>query len=92
VTIYAYGNSNVDQKAYNRGRLGDATSEVVKLAGSGWNDDYASFALSSSSWFGRGGRFSETTGAGIFYFIDYSSTGSSVTYRGTRASLVVFPQ
>ena len=70
LTPYAYGKTNTDQTAYNRGRLGDATSEVVKSSGGtgGWYNDYAHFPNSYYSWFLRGGYFGNSSGAGPFFF------------------------
>ena len=86
---YAYGTTNNDQTAYNRGRLGDATSEVVKSSGgyNGWYNDYAIFPCSGNSWFRRGGIFSYGSNAGPFSFV-YSS-GASDNYCSGRAALFV---
>ena len=84
---YAYGTARNDQTAYNRGRLGDATSEVVTKAGYGWYNDYADFPSSSYSWFRRGGTFSFGSNAGPFGFNSYS--GTSGNYYSGRAALLV---
>ena len=90
VTPYAYGSSNADQTAYNRGRLGDATSEVVLTATgiSGWYSDYPYFPRSSYPWFDRGGYYDEGGYAGVFSF--YSITGNSIISRSSRGALAVF--
>ena len=86
---YAYGTTYNDQTAYNRGRLGDATSEVVKSSRGieGWYDDYALFPCSSSSWFRRGGDFMSSITAGPFYFD--SNAGTSNRYYSSRVALLV---
>jgi len=90
IIAYANGSSYKDQIAYNRGRLGDATSEIVKSSTSGWYGDYSDFLSSSYSWLGRGGNYVNGSPAGVFYFSS-SITGISHTDRGARAALVVFP-
>ena len=94
LTTYAYGTTYSDQTAYNRGRLGDATSELVlsasaPWAGNGWYNDYASFPYSSDSWFRRGGNFNESRYAGPFYF--YYGPGASYYGYSGRAALLVLP-
>ena len=87
---YAYGITYNNQTAYNRGRLGDATSEVVKSnggTGGGWYNDNADFPNSSPSWFRRGGSFYDGSYAGPFYFI-YSSGASGPDLSG-RAALSI---
>ena len=88
VTTYANGSSETDQTAYNRGRLGDATGEVVLTASynGGWYGDCVYFPSSSVSWFLRGGSYSNGTYAGVFYFSN--NTGNSYTDRSSRAVLV----
>jgi hypothetical protein len=53
--IYTYGTTNTDAAAYTRGKLGDATKEVVKVSGSTWYGSYAGFPGDGYSWFERGG-------------------------------------
>jgi len=89
ITTYANGGSYKDQTAYNRGRLGDATSEIVNSSEQGWYNDYASFPYSSFSWLLRGAYYSNANSAGVFYFA--LGNGYFSTNNGTRASLVVFP-
>ena len=89
LTSYAYGTAENDQTAYNRGRLGDATSEVVlSSSGSGgWYGDLATFPRSGFSWFLRGRRFNDDSDAGPFCFRPYSGV-SAPTYSG-RAALSI---
>ena len=64
ITTYAYGKTNNDQAAYNRARLGDATSEVVLSTGTGWNGDTV---YGNLMWFNRGGANNSRASAGIFF-------------------------
>jgi len=84
VTTYANGTTYDDQTAFNRGRLGDATSEVEKSSGTAWYSDSDKFPT-SNPWFLRGGRNGDS--AGIFYFSSSMGFGS----YSFRAALAVFP-
>ena len=86
VTTYANGSSYNDQTAYNRGRLGDATSEVVLSTAVGWYSDYVYFPYSGYAWLPRGGYYGNGSGAGVFDFI--SLIGYSDTNYSSRAALV----
>ena len=93
VNTYAIISSSSDsktQKAYNAGRLGDATGEVVLSTGGsgGWYNDYAYFPYSSSPWFVRGGHYSNGSDAGVFYFLGYG--GYAYSSGSARAALVWF--
>ena len=81
VNTYVKGTMRKDQNAYNRGRLGDATGEVVLSTGGsgGWYNDSAYFPYSSSPWFTRGGL-------GVFYF-GYGG-GDAGSYASARAALM----
>jgi len=87
ITTYAYGTSYINQTAYNRGRLGDATSEVVTEE-EGWFDDRAYFLYNSSPWFRRGGNFDSDITGGVFFFGRFNGCDE---YTTSRAALVVFP-
>ena len=89
VTTYAYDSSNsTNQTAYNRGRLGDATAEVVlSTGGTGrWYSDYANFPYYVYAWFSRGGYYNHSSFAGAFYF--GSNLGDYSTSASSRAALV----
>ena len=88
VTTYAYDTVYDNQKAYNRGRLGDATAEVVLSTGGtgGWYSDYANFPFFNSAWFRRGGLYSSGSSAGVFDFGE--DAGSNASYGSSRAALV----
>ena len=88
VTTYAYDTVYDNQKAYNRGRLGDATAEVVFSTGGsgGWYSDYAHFPYSSDAWFERGGNYNLGSYAGVFDFI--SNYGINYSSSSSRAALV----
>ena len=88
VNTYANGTTDKDQSAYNRGRLGDATGEVVLSTGGkgGWYNDSACFSYSSNPWFLRGGFYNLGSGAGVFYF--GGNNGTALSLYSTRASLM----
>ena len=86
VNTYANGTTDTDQSAYNRGRLGDATGEVVASNGSGWYNDSAYFPYSSLPWFLRGGGCSYGSYAGVLGF--YSISGSAYSDYSARAALM----
>ena len=93
VNTYAKISSTGDdktQKAYNAGRLGDATGEVVLSTGGsgGWYNDYAYFPHSSTPWFRRGGSYANGSYAGVFGF--YYDNGSANSGSSARAALVWF--
>ena len=88
VTTYTYDSSNSsNQTAYNRGRLGDATGEVVLSTGDsgGWYSDITNFPYYTTSWFLRGSFSYSSTKAGIFSF---NYVDGSSRYYSTRAILV----
>ncbi len=85
---YIYDTSYTTQ---NRGKLGDATKEILKTTGistGGWYSDYTRFPCSSGTgyWFRRGGGDGKEVNSGLFYF--YESNGGSFSDRSTRAILV----
>ena len=88
LTTYAYDTVYNNQKAYNRGRLGDATAETLLSTAStgGWYGDYAYFLYSSNAWFVRGGYYDYDSLAGVFSFI--SGNGLSSIYGSSHAALV----
>ena len=89
LTTYAYGTTYTDQAAYNRGRLGDATSEIVTSSGHGWPSVTTDFPRDSYPWFKRGGLFSQGSAkyGGPFYFnVELGSRSSSTS---TRAALSI---
>ena len=96
LTTYAYGETSFDQTAYNRGRLGDATSEIIiknNQGDGGWYDDSSAFtygdATNAAAWFVRGETSrGDNKVVGIFGFT--SRNGSVFLDIGTRASLVVY--
>ena len=94
ITTYANenGNNYTNQTAYNKGRLGDATSEVVLSAGGlgGWYSDGTSGSMQNYSWANRSGVYSYNTSAGIFYVqydTGYSGSNYSVSSRAALVSL-----
>ena len=87
---YAYGESGNDQSSYNRGRLGDATGEVILSMNSsgGWYNDGTSFPYMSMCWIGRGGDYMGIINQGIFNFYVTQGTGITDNPGTTRAVLV----
>ena len=88
---YAYGTTSTDQAAYNRGRLGDATSEIVINEDYGWYEESALFPSSYASWFRRGGSFEHGSYAGPFYFSSGAGTTTGICNYSTRAALTIAP-
>ena len=89
VTTYAYDTVYNNQKAYNRGRLGDATAETLLAAsytGGVWYSDYAGFPYSDSAWFIRGGRYNNGLYAGVFCSYR-NANGDDYTDTSSRAAL-----
>ena len=89
VNTYANGTTGSDQSAYNRGRLGDATGEVVLSTGGkgGWYNDIAYFPYYGDSWFIRGGYYGYGSSAGVFGF---GNGDGNARYGSARAALVWF--
>ena len=89
LTTYAYDTVYDNQKAYNRGRLGDATAEVVFDGGTGgWYSDLAFFPYSSYAWFFRGGNYSYSSSAGVFNFlVNVGVNDVGISSRATLASV-----
>ena len=85
LTTYAYGTDSGTQTAYNRGRLGDATSEVILSTG-GWYSDSSEFPYSQYPWLVRSGTYNTGSSAGIFNF--YLDTGEAYAYISSRPVLV----
>ena len=81
LTPYAYGTTYKDQAAYNRGRLGDATGEVVLSSGGygSWYKDKSMVPFNTFSWFCRGDGYSSGSGGGLFSYsqINAASSGST---------------
>ena len=67
---YDYGTSISDYST--RYIAGDATYEVSQGDGqnNGWYSDSARFVYTVDPWFYRGGRYNDTSNAGVFSFID----------------------
>ena len=89
LTIYAYGTGNTSQTAYNKGKLGDATAEIVLSSGGpgGWYGDYINFPTPRLSWFVRGGSFYDDSVIGSFSLGAYD--GSKHVDSSTRAALSI---
>ena len=86
---YSYGATYNDVTAYKRGKLGDATKEILKKSGSdnnGWYSDYSWFPSSGNPWFYRGGHASDGSDAGVFSV--NRSWGPAASSDGSRVALV----
>lgn len=95
--LYNYSASYADVKAYNYGKLGDATYELGGFTQnnsisnstigyySQWHNDYAHFIHNGGSWFTRGGNYSYGSGAGIFAFRNFSGPATDITFRSVLA-------
>src|SRR5574344_2136963 len=83
--LYQYGTTNQDAAAYSRGKLGDATKEVVASSGSTWYGSLAVFPINANSWFIRGGHFYSGASAGAFYF----NGRSGAAYSGYSSRLAL---
>ena len=90
--FYSYGTSYSDIAAFNRGRLGDATSEVLSgtslmsawKVGVGISGMSSCFLYNSAPWFARGGTNSDSN-SGIFNF--NVANGGSFNHISFRSSL-----
>ena len=83
--VYTMGSGDTKQANYNANasKYGDAvyeTSSEYETSGSSWHADYSSFPSLSGPFFRRGGGYSNTTSAGMFFFNE--NTG----YNGGNAS------
>src|SRR5574344_1491331 len=81
---YLYSASTYTDHA--RGQLGDATRKTLKTFGSetgGWYSDYAYLPYAASSWFIRGGYYTDGAGAGTFSFARLA--GEAYSYSGFRS-------
>ena len=79
---------DTDDKNYGRGKLGDATMEILLAFGSdagGWYGDYTHFITSIHPWFLRGGYYGDFSSAGVFNFA--WSVGTRYDLYSTRAVL-----
>ena len=87
---YSYGTTYNDAAAFKRGKLGDATKEILNVISEngGWYSDYSWFPYSDAPWFGRGGIASHGSAAGVFYFRRY--WGGAYSYYGSRTALAIY--
>ena len=84
----SYTYDGISYTTHTRGKLGDATKELVPTSTtSSWYTDYALFLNNTDSWFYRGGYYSDNFSAGIFNFTHYS--GTYVNFISSRAVLSI---
>ena len=85
---YSYGETYDDTTAFKRGKLGDATKEILKAVRvtGGWYSDHSWFPHSGDSWLRRGNNFSQIN-TGVFAFDRHH--GGNRFDCGSRAILVI---
>ena len=74
---YTYSTSAT---SHERGKLGDATKEILKIFGNqtgGWYNDYSIFSIPDNAWIFRGGRNIENSLTGMFYFLAGNGAGGN---------------
>ena len=80
---------DTDYESHGRGKLGDATKEMLSIFGdnhSEWYSDYSFFPNASDSWFYRGSHYEYyMSSTGVFDFRE--DTGRGTNIFGTRAVL-----
>ena len=88
---YSYGTTNNDADAYKRGKLGDATKEILKVVKEtgGWYSDYCRLQHFGYHWLTRGGHASDGSFAGVFYF--HRASGSGHSGGSSRVALAILP-
>jgi hypothetical protein len=80
--LYPYGTTYNDAVAYIRGKLGDATKEIVASSETTWYGSFAYFSINGDSWFARGGAFYDGSLAGVLAFgSGYGDAGSDGSSR-----------
>ena len=91
--VYSVGSSDSTANNYsaNAGVYGDAvweTSNGYSNSSDSWYADRSDIPNTSNPFFIRGGNFSDTTNAGVFYFnCDYGSWNSVVSFRPVLVAL-----
>ena len=90
--VYAKGSSDSRENNYsaNAGVYGDAVYET-STSGSGttsWYSDSSNFPYADGPFFGRGGYYSDSSIASVFYFFwDVGSDGSGISFRPVLVAL-----
>ena len=87
---YTYGTTYDDATAYKRGKLGDATKEILRAVSTsgGWYSDLSWFPHHGDSWLRRGGYFDGTIRTGVFAFDRHH--GGNRFDCGSRVALVIY--
>ncbi len=85
-----YDESANTSRNYSTRKLGDATGEMgpfdyINFEISSWYGDMAEFVQDIFPWFVRGGNYSDTTYAGMFYF--NTNNGGGMVNISTRLVL-----
>ena len=83
---YSYGTTQSDATAFKRGKLGDASKEILETIGDpgSWNFDTSRIVNNNYYWFERGGAFNSNSGL----FAIQSLTGAA-SYMGSSRSVLV---
>ena len=91
LTTYARSTEHCTQEGYNKGRLGDATSEVVLIDGNcqkgGWYESSSFFVYGPRAWISRSSNYSASYSNGIFDFSILLTTNDAVSSRAILVSL-----
>ena len=85
---YKYDGNGTSSTSHERGKIGDATKEILtnlKVTNGGWYSDFSYFLSFIYPWFTRGGIYDAGINAGIFYFS--SNAGADSDSHSTRAVL-----
>ena len=91
INTYATGSTSKDQTAYNRGRLGDAISEIIIQDRNGWYNAKVAILNTTYSWIERGGYYVYDASTTTIFYSSVSS-GKNLTSTSTRAILVGLSQ
>ena len=86
---YDVSANNTKYSTFTRGKLGDATIEVLvsSVNRKSWYDDLASFVTSDRPWVTRGSYYSDLVAPGAFYY--HTGPGSHNDSVSTRSCLIV---
>ena len=90
--VYEQGATDTQELNYEKAasKYGDAiyeTSNGYSGSSGSWHNDYTGFVYSTYPFFGRGGGFGNTVGAGIFFF--GRTTGGAGSNDGFRVTISV---
>ena len=81
-TISSSGFSSLPDTKYYNNYTGSSYTGHALTETAGWYSDYAGFVSTSDPWFGRGGSRSDSTYAGVFFYLN--NNGISYSNRSSR--------